>query len=88
MDFHENVLRISQLLNQIEIPVLRFRAYKLHCRSIGVLGNSLSRKQIVKIIRNKQKLFRPEKTLRLPFLHSHKLIDCIENLLLDSRSGI
>ena len=84
----ENGALISQSLDQLIIPLLRFRAHQLGRGGVCVLRQLISRQQKMKIIRQHQKLHSLFHVFRLLLFHRHELVDGVEHLLLDSRPGI
>ncbi len=86
--FLKNPLRISQLLNQLHIPVFRLWAHHLSGSGFGVLRGRHAGKHVMEIIRHQQHNLRLCKLLRLPHLQGHQLINRVEDCFLDAGAGI
>ena len=84
----ENLLRISQQIDQLVIPVVGLRVDQLSCGRLGILLHLLSCQQEMEIVRNHQHGLRLCKVLGMLFLYCHQLIDRVENLLLNAGSGV
>ena len=84
----ENGALISQSLDQLIIPLLRFRAHQLGGGGVCVFRQLISRQQKMEIIRQHQKLHGLLHVFRLLLFHRHELVDGVEHLLLDSRPCI
>ena len=84
----EDLLRISQHVDQLVIPVFCCRAYKLSCCCLSVLTGLLSCKKEMEVIRYMKKCLGLLQILRMFLLNCHQLIYCVEDCFLDTGSCI
>ena len=84
----ENLSRISQHIDQLIIPVLSCRAYKLSCGCLCVFTGFLSCKKEMEIIRYMKKCLCLLQILRMFLLHCHQLIYSVVDCFLDTGSCI
>ena len=79
---------ISQHIDQLIIPVLGCRAYKLSCGCLCVLASFFACKKKMEVVRYMKKCLSLLQILRMFLLHCHQLIYCIVDRFLDTGSCI
>ena len=84
----KNILRVTQLTDQLLIPLEGIGIHQLCRGTVGILRQLIACQAESKIIRQHQKCLRLFHNLRGLLFHCHKLINRIKNLLLNTGSGI
>ena len=84
----EDLLRISEHVDQLIIPVFCCRAYKLSCCCLCVFTGLLSCEQEMEIVRYMEKCFCLLQIFRMFLLYCHQLVYSVKDCFLDTGSCV